>query len=93
MSVPTYRVPPQLAWVDGAAHGMGEELYLSVLPAGRTVLLRDTARLIWLVAAQGSDDVARDVAHAVGLHREQVAEDVAAFVDDLVGRGLLEPED
>ncbi len=88
---PAYLVPANVAWVDGADLGMAEELYLTIVPAGRTVLLRDTARLIWHVAAEGSDDVVRDVAEIVQLPEDQVADDVRAFLADLTTRGLLTP--
>ena len=52
--VPAYRVPDNIAWVDGADFGLAEELYLTVVPDGRTVMLKDSARLIWLVAADGA---------------------------------------
>lgn len=85
---PEYVVPPNIAWVDGADFGMAEELYLTVVPEGRTVLLKDTARLIWHVAAEGGDVLA-GVAELVGLPPEQIADDVNGFLTDLVARGLL----
>lgn len=87
---PEYRVPSSVASVDGADFGLDEELYLTIVPDGRTVLLKDTARLIWHVAADGSDDVVRDVAALVGLAPDQVSEGVAAFLADLTARGLLD---
>ncbi|NLI19902.1 MAG: PqqD family protein [Actinomycetales bacterium] len=88
---PEYRVPPNVAWVDGADFGLAEELYLTIVPEGRTVLLKDTARLIWHVAAEGSDDVVRDVAEIAGLTPDEVADDVRTFLADLTTRGLLLP--
>lgn len=67
---------------------MAEELYLTVVPDGRTVLLKDTARLIWLVAADGGN-VIDEVAELVGLPAEQVAGEIATFLEDLTARGLL----
>lgn len=86
---PEYSVPDNIAWVDGADFGMAEELYLTVVPEGRSVLLKDTARLIWHVAADGSDDVVRDVAALVGLPASEVSGEVLAFLEDLTARGLL----
>jgi len=68
---------------------MAEELYLTVVPDGRTVLLKDTARLIWLVAADGTDDVVREVAALVDLPVEEVSGEITTFLEDLTDRGLL----
>jgi len=86
---PAYRVPDNIAWVDGADFGMAEELYLTVVPDGRTVLLKDSARLIWLVAADGGDDVVAEVAELVGRPPAEIEGDVHQFLADLTGRGLL----
>lgn len=88
-SDPQYRVPDNVAWVDGAEHGMAEELYLTIVPDGRTVLLEDTARLIWHVAADGATNVVEEVADLVGLPAGEVERDVNDFLADLTGRGLL----
>jgi len=48
-----YRVPDTIAWVDGTDFDLDADLYLTKLPSGNTVLLKDTARLIWLVAIEG----------------------------------------
>ena len=84
----TYQVPDNLAWIDGADWGMGEELYLTIVPDGRTVLLKDTARLIWLVAARGGD-VVNEVARTVGLPAVDIEPQVAEFLPELLTRGLL----
>ena len=86
---PESRVPDNIAWVDGADFGMAEELYFTVVPDGRTVLLKDTARLIWLVAADGTDDVVREVADLVDLPAEEVSGEITTFLEDLTARGLL----
>ena len=83
----SYRVPDNVAWVDGPDFGVAEELYLTVVPEGRTVLLKGTARLIWLVAIGG--DVASEVARLVGRPPADIKEDVLAFLQDLTGAGLL----
>ena len=87
--VPAYRVPDNIAWVDGADFGLAEELYLTVVPDGRTVMLKDSARLIWLVAADGGEDVVAEVADIVGRPPAEIEGDVHRFVADLRGRGLL----
>jgi len=86
---PAYRVPDNIAWIDGADFGMAEELYLTVVPDGRTVLLKDAARLIWLVAAEGGGDVVAEVADRAGRPSADIDGDVRAFLADLTCRGLL----
>lgn len=86
---PAYAVPTNVAWVDGEDFGMAEELYLTIVPEGRTVLLKDTARLIWHVAAEGAPDVAEEVAELVSMPVGEIRADVALFLDDLTARGLL----
>jgi len=82
------RVPDNIAWVDGADFGLAEELYLTVVPQGTTVLLKDTARLIWLVAIEGGD-VLTEVAALVDQEPQVIESDVTAFLVDLTSRGLL----
>lgn len=84
----SYRVPDNIAWVDGADFGLAEELYLTKVPEGTTVLLKDTARLIWLVAIEGGD-VLTEVAALVGRPRAEIQSDVHRFLDGLTARGLL----
>lgn len=86
---PPYRVPDNIAWIDGADFGLAEELFLTVVPDGHSVLLKDTARLIWLAAIEGGDVVQR-VAGLVGLPPDDIENDVNEFLADLTGRGLLE---
>ena len=90
-SAPAYLVPSNVAWVDGADFGMAEELYLTIVPDGRTVLLKDTARLIWHVAADGAVNVADEVAELVSMPVSEIEADVAVFLEDLTARGLLTP--
>lgn len=84
----TYQVPDNLAWIDGADWGMGEELYLTIVPDGRTVLLKDTARLIWLVAARGGD-VVSEVAGFVRLTPTEINLQVGQFLSELTDAALL----
>lgn len=86
----TYRVPDDVAWIDGADIGMDEELYLTKLPDGQTVLLRESARLIWLVAAEGRA-VLPAVAELAGAEPSAIEDDVTGFLDELASRGLLDP--
>ncbi len=90
---PAYLVPGNVAWVDGEDFGMAEELYLTIVPDGRTVLLKDTARLIWHVAADGAVNVADEVAELVSMPVSEIEADVASFLEDLTARGLLMPRE
>jgi hypothetical protein len=52
--------------------------------------LERSAALIWLEAVSPSDeDLALRVARRCGVPADAIADDVAAFVDELVQRGLL----
>lgn len=84
-----YVPPSDVAWIDGEEHGV-DDLFLTRLPDGETVVLSGSARLIWH-AAVGAEDVAAEVAHRVGLRPDEVAGDVAAFLAELTARGLLTP--
>ena len=86
--LPTYRAPEDIAWVDGADFDHPEDLYLTYLPSGRTVRLTGSARVIWLVAAEGGDAVA-EVPALVGRPVAEIAPHVKAFLAELVDNGLL----
>ncbi|MDO5737280.1 MAG: PqqD family peptide modification chaperone, partial [Propionibacteriaceae bacterium] len=83
-----HTIPDDIAWVDVAELVGTDELCLSRLPSGETVLLRGTARLIWLVAVEGND-VATVVADLVGEAPEEIAVHVGEFLKELTERGLL----
>ena len=85
---PRYRVPDDIAWIDGTEIGLGEELYLSQMPGGHTILLENTARMIWHIALTGSP-VADQVAALVGLPPGTVGAEVERFLADLEAAGLL----
>lgn len=84
----TYKVPDNIAWVDGVDLGMADELYLTVVPSGGTVMLKNTARLIWLAAMRGSS-VIDGVDGIVGLPTTRIAGQVAEFLSELASNGLL----
>ena len=87
----TYRIPPRLAHVvpDGQPDP-ADTVFLMKLPDGVPVILRDSAAWIWLLAADGENDVAGALKDLLGLHRGDVADDVTNFLFDLVDGGLLD---
>lgn len=89
-----YRIPPRLAYVvtegQAAAAQGGLRVALFPVPDGIPVALTDTAALIWLIAAEGSDNIVHDVALGAAQSADDIRSDVVAFVEDLVSRGLLE---
>ena len=86
-----YRIPPRLAHVvhDGV-EGLPSAVFLMRLPDGPPVMLHDSAAWIWLLAADGEAGVAAAVAELVGRSAAEMADEVNHFLDDLVGRGLIE---
>ena len=76
-----WRIVDNVAWIDDADFGMAEQLYVTLVPDGLTVLLEGTARLIWLVAVDGGS-IADRVAELVGLPHAAIAEDVARFLTE-----------
>lgn len=88
MSEARYRTPSNVAHVDGADYNINDALHLTILPAGDSVALSGTARIIWLVAIEGGPVVPR-IAELLRQPEEAIAKDVASFLDTLVGRGLL----
>lgn len=85
---PAYAAPDNLAWVDGADHGLEDDLFLTTVPDGHTVLLRGSARLIWLSAVASSNPLA-ELSEVTGLEADELATDVNAFLADLVQKRLL----
>lgn len=66
-------------------------VYLLQLPDGAPVVLRNTAALIWLLAAEGEGAVA-GVAEAVDRAEEDLAGSVLSFLGDFRSRGFLEED-
>ena len=83
-----YRVPDNIAYIDGADTESGDVLVLTLLPHGQSVRLEAIGRLLWTMAAEGSDVVA-EIAKMVGQQPDTIAGDVAAFLVDLGERGRL----
>ena len=89
-----YRVPPRVAHVVADEHSPpAGTVYLMTLPDGQPAVLRDSAAVIWMVAAEGEDDVAGAVATLFGMSVEEVSADVERFLDELVALGVLEVDD
>lgn len=85
---PGYAAPENLAWVDGADHGLADDLFLTTVPDGHTVLLRGSAKLIWL-SAIGSPDPVAELCDVTGLGIDELRDDVHAFLTELVEQRLL----
>lgn len=90
LDAPRYRVPDDIAWIDGTEIGMGEELYLTRLPRGQTVLLKQTARMVWHYAVT-AEALTESVAQRVGLPPKEVEAEVQGFLDQLMASGLVQP--
>lgn len=85
---PLYRVPDDIAWIDGTEIGLGEELYLARLPTGETLLLKDTARMVWHQAVS-DPQVGERVAELVGRSPAEIHGEIDGFVQRLIDAGLL----
>ncbi len=86
-----YSIPTRLGHViRDDREDAGPVIFLLLLPDGDPFVLRGSAALIWLAAADGEVDVAGAVARSVGSPRADVVDDVDNYLDELVTRGLLE---
>ncbi|MGI5951072.1 MAG: PqqD family protein [Brooklawnia sp.] len=88
-----YRIPPRVAYVVDDTDPDDPTVYLMQPPDGDPLVLTGSGGLIWSLAADGVADVPGAVAEAVGRPVAEILEDVSAFLGEMVGRGLLEPED
>ncbi len=86
-----YRVPSHVAWVCGEDIGAGAGVYVADVRDGVPLVLKDSAEMIWLVAAEGGD-LPDDVAAPDDADRATVAEQVVSFAHHLVTIGLLEED-
>lgn len=87
-SAPRYRVPDDVAWIDGTEIGLGEELYLTRIPSGDTVQLTGTARMIWH-AAVSQHDFRESLLGQVSENPADAEAQVEAFVQQLLSARLL----
>lgn len=59
------------------------------LPDGLPIVLDDSAAWIWLLAADGEEDVVSAIGELVGRDAQEIAADVTSFLKELVAQGLL----
>lgn len=84
----TYGVPRRLAFVvpDDVET---PQVFLMPLPDGPPVVLNDVSAVIWVLAADGEDDVASGVSKVVDKSPEEVGPEVVRHLECLVSQGLL----
>lgn len=71
----------------------GDTVYTAALPDGPIIILDGVAALIWAEACRGDrSTIAERVAASTDAAAEAIRPDVEAFVDELVRRGVLEPD-
>lgn len=90
----SHGIPRRLGHVviaDG--DGQPAEVFVMQLPDGPPLVLRGSAALIWILAAQGNSDVVGSLSEIVGRPAADIAPDVHTYLDELVARRLLEPSE
>ena len=86
----SYGVPARLAYVISEDQQEGPPVvFVMPLPDGPPQALEGSAALIWIVAAEGEDDVPAAVAEAVARPIAEIGEEVRSYLDHLVDTGLL----
>lgn len=86
-----WRVHPDVAWLYGADFLHNDHaVYAMVVPDGEPLVLGGSAAMVWEAALNDGDTVEL-VAWASGADPAEIAPHVAAFLFDLVARGLLIP--
>lgn len=89
-----YRIPPRLAHVIvDTKPSDPPDVFLMDLPDGPPLVLRESAAMIWILAAEGGSDVPGLVAQGVGRTVREIGGEVSEYLADLVARGLLERSD
>ena len=89
----THSVPARLGHVVLDTPSDSVTLFLMELPDGAPLVLRGSAALIWILAAEGSPDVPALVSEAVGRPVEEIGDEVRDYLADLVSRRLLQESD
>lgn len=87
----TFRVPPRVGYVvhEPSPGDPTAKVYLMHLPDGQPVVLAGSAALIWVVAAQGEQDVPATVAELLDEPLASVEETTRRYLVTLVAQGLL----
>ncbi|WP_156465233.1 hypothetical protein [Knoellia sp. Soil729] len=65
------------------------EVFLMQLPDGPPVVLHGASAVIWVLAADGEEDVVAEVGRTMGVARDMLEGDVTTHLRDLVDRGWL----
>lgn len=85
-----YRIPNDVAHVvPDKEPEPPTKVFLMRLPDGPPVVLKDSAAWIWLLAAEGEEDVVGAIGALVGMPPGEISADVNSFLDDLVDQGFL----
>lgn len=83
-------IASRVGWTLRPGRTEGPRVYAAPLPRGPIAVLDGPAAVVWLAIVEDRPGpLAERVAEAVGEPVEVVAADVAAFVDELVERGLV----
>ncbi len=89
----TYHRGPDVAWVDADALNKDQPVvYVARVPAGRPMVLEDSAWAIWsAIGDEGGtiDEITARTADLAGLDVADLREQVITFLDTLVGQGLV----
>ena len=87
----SYHIPARLGYVvNDQAPDDALEVYVMPLPDGPPQVLEGSAAVIWMVAADGEEDVAEEVAQVVGRPVTEIADEVRSYLNYLVEAGFLE---
>lgn len=78
---------PDVAWVE-----VDGTVYVAVLPDPPILVLAGAAALIWVTALHvEQENLSEAVAERAGIPVEEAREPVAAFVAEVLARGLIAP--
>ena len=86
----SYRVPDRLGYVvDDQSADSSLTVFLMKLPNGAPLELAGSAAWIWVLATE-REDVVEALAELTGESSAEIGATTAAFLQELVGQGLLE---
>ena len=83
----TYGVPPRVAFVIPESDPA--QVFLMQVPRGHPLVLTGSTAVIWLLAADGADDVVEAVKNVLDVGSADVDREVTSCLEGLVSRGLL----